>query len=115
MFGQSTRKCGCLSPAPPGTSQDSTASRLTLPSARNGSARTHLPFHLRETSHFSRRRTASTTRRSQKFLFVGSQLIQNMLGPLSCVAAIPRRFMLRPYRRFHPLPRRGSTTSLSTH
>ena len=107
MFGQSTRKCGYLSPARPGTSPVSTASRLTLPSARNGTARTPLQFYLLEPSHFSRRRTASITRRSQKSRFAGSRLIQNISAPLPCVAATPKRFMRRLYRRFRPLPRRG--------
>ena len=48
MFGLSTRKCGFPSPVRRGTSPVSTASRLTLPSARNGTARTHLLFYLLE-------------------------------------------------------------------
>ena len=103
------------SPARPGTSPDSIASRLTLPSARNGTARTPLPFYLRERSHFSRRRTASITRRSQKSLFAGNRLIQNISARLPCVAATPKRFMLRPCRRFHPLPRKAASAPLSTH
>ena len=79
-----------------------------MPNARNGTARTPLQFYLLEPSPFSRRRTASITRRSQKFRFAGSRLIQNILAPLPCVAATPKRFMLRPYRKFHPLPRRAS-------
>ena len=59
---------------------------------------------------FSRRRTASITRRSQKSRFAGSRLIQNISARLPCVAATPKRFMLRPYRKFHPLPRRASPT-----
>src|SRR5881628_1846832 len=113
MFGQSTRRCGYPSPARRGTSQDSTASRLTSPSAKNGTAKTPLQFYLLERSHFSRRRTASITRRSQKFQFAGSRLIQNILAPLPSVAATPKRFMLRPYRKFHPLQRRASLTSFS--
>src|SRR6476469_8007032 len=115
MFGQSTRKCGYLLPARPGTSQDSTASRLTLPNARNSTARTPLQFYLLALSPFSRRRTASTTCRSQKSRFVGSRLIQNILAPLPCAAATPKRFLLRPYRRFHRLRRRASSAPLSTH
>src|SRR6266705_2783330 len=53
MFGQSTRRCACPSPARRGTSPVSTASRLILPSARNGTAKTPLPFYLLEPSHFS--------------------------------------------------------------
>ena len=113
MFGQSTRKCGFPSPVRRGTSPASTASRLTLPSGRNGTARTPLQFYLLELSHFNRRRTASITRRSQRSRFAGSRLIQNISAPLPCVAATPKRFMLRPYRRFHPLPRRASV-ELST-
>src|SRR5436190_23413957 len=108
MFGQSTRKCGFLSPVRHGTCPVSTASRLTLPSARNGTARTPLQFYLLELSHFSRRRTASITRRSQKFRFAGSRLIQNISAPLPCVGVTPKPFMLRLYRRFHPLLRRTS-------
>src|SRR4030095_9013960 len=115
MFGQSTRKCEYLSPAPRGTSPVSTALRLTLPSARSGTARTPLQFYLLAPSPFSRRRTASTTCRSQNFLFVGSRLIQNISVPLPCVAATPKHFMLRICRRFHLLPRRASLTSFSTH
>ena len=114
MFGQSTRKCGYPSPARHGTSPVSTASKLTLPNARNGTARIPLQFYLLEPSLFSRRRTASITRRSRKFPFAGNRLIQNISAPLPCVAATPKRFMLRPYRRFHPLPRRASP-GLSTH
>src|SRR6266550_5396872 len=66
MFGQSTRRCACPSPARRGTSPVSTASRLILPSARNGTAKTPLLFCLLELSHFSRRRTASITHRSQR-------------------------------------------------
>src|SRR5437016_3592220 len=66
MFGQSTRRCACPSPVRRGTSPVSTASRLTLPSARNGTAKTPLLFCLLELSHFSRRRTASITHRSQR-------------------------------------------------
>ena len=87
---------------------DSIASRLTLPNGRNGTARTPPQFYLLDPSHFSRRRTASITRRSQKFPSVGSRLIPSILARLPCVAATPKRFMLRPYRRFRPLPRRGS-------
>ena len=47
-------------------------------------------------------------RRSQRSRFAGSRLIQNISAPLPCVAATPKRFMLRRYRRFHPLPRRAS-------
>src|SRR5436309_6067791 len=115
MFGQSTRKYVCLSLARRGTSPDSTVSRLTVPSVRSGTARTPLQFYLLEPSHFSLRRIASITRRSQKSQFAGSRLIQNILAPLPCVAATLKRFMLRPYRRFHPLPRRARPTSLSTH
>ena len=111
MFGQSTRKCGFPSPVRRGTSPVSTASRLTLPSARNGTARTPLQFYLLEPSPFSRRRTASITRRSQRSRFAGSRLIQNISAPLPCVAATPKRFMLRLYRRFHPLPRRTSVVA----
>src|SRR4029077_19529447 len=114
MFRQSTRKCGYLSPAPHGTSPVSTASKLTLPNARNGTAKTLLPFYLLEPFPFSRRRTASITRRSQRFLFAGSRLIQNILVPLPCVAATPKHFMLRPYLRFHLLPRRARGVRLST-
>ena len=96
-----------------GTSLVSIASRSTLPSARNGTARTPLQFYLLQPSRFSRRRTASITRRSQKFRSAGSRLIQNISAPLPCVAATPKRFMLRPYRRFHPLQRRASV-ELST-
>ena len=106
MFGQSTRKCGSPSPVRRGTSPVSTALRLTLPNAKNGTARTPLQFYLLERSHFSRRRTASITRRNQRSRFAGSRLIQNISAPLPCVAATPKRFMLRPYRRFPPLPRR---------
>src|SRR6266487_2229432 len=108
MFGQFTRKCAFPSLVRRGTSQDSTASRLTLPNARNGTARTPPQFYLLEPSHFSRRRTASTTRRSQRSRFAGSRLIQNISAPLSCVGVTPKRFMLPPYQRFHPLPRRTS-------
>src|SRR5207248_3699304 len=85
-----------------------TASRLTLPNARNGTARTPLQFYLREPFHFSRRRTASTTRRSQRSRFAGSRSIQNISAPSPCVAATLKHFMLRLYRRFHPLPRSSS-------
>ena len=90
----------------------STASRLTSPSARNGTARTPLQFYLLEPSHFSRRPTASITRRSQKFPFAGNRLIPNISARSPCVAATPKRFMLRLYRRFRPLPRRASTIVL---
>ena len=109
--GSITRRCGFLSPAPRGTSPDSTAWKWTLPSARNGTARTPLQFYLLEPSHFSRRPTASITRRSQRSRFAGSRSIPNISGPSPCVAATPKRFMLRPYRRFHPLPRRTSGSS----
>ena len=108
MFGQSTRKCGYPSPVRRGTSPVSIASRLTSPNARSGTARTPLQFYLLDPSRFSQRRTASTTRRSQRSRFAGSRLIQNISAPLPCVAVTPKRFMLRPYRRFHPLPRRAS-------
>src|SRR6266516_2267575 len=114
MFGQSTRKCAFPSLVRRGTSPDSTASRLTLPNARNGTARTPPQFYLREPSHFSRRRTASTTRRSQRSRFAGSRWIQSTSAPLPCVAATPKRFMLPPYRRFHPLlPRQASLVFLT--
>src|SRR5438046_7467696 len=114
MFGQSTRKCECPSPVRRGTSPDSTASRLTLPNARRGTARTPLQFYLLKLSPLSRRRTASITRRSQRSRFAGSHLIQNISALLPCVAATPKRFMLRLYRRFHPLPPRISAL-LRTH
>ena len=104
MCGRSTRRCGFPSLVRRGTSQGSTASKLTLPSGRNGTARTPLQFYLLEPSPFSRRRTASITRRSQRSRFAGSRLIQNISAPLPCVAATPKHFMLRLYRRFHPLP-----------
>src|SRR6266550_5231877 len=104
MFGLSTRKCAFPSPARVGTSPVSTASKLTLPSERSGTARTPLQFYLLEGFPFSRRRTASTTRRSQRARFAGNRLIQNISAPLSCVSATTKRFMLRLYLRFHPLP-----------
>src|SRR4030095_12426264 len=107
MFGLSTRKCGYPLPVRRGTSPVSIASKLTSPSARSGTARTPLQFYLLELSHFSRRRTASITLRSQRSLFAGNRLIPNILAPLPCVAVTPKRFTLRPYRRFHPLPRRA--------
>src|SRR5262249_20799694 len=107
LFGQFTRKCVFPSQVPRGTSPVSIASRLTLPSARNGTARTPLQFYLPEPSPLSRQHTASTTRRNQKSRFAGSRSIQNISAPLLCVAATPKRFMRRPYRRFHPLPRKG--------
>jgi iron complex outermembrane receptor protein len=58
-----------------GTSRDSIASRWTLPDARNGTARTPLQFHLLEPSPLSRRRTASITRRSQRFPSAGNRSI----------------------------------------
>ncbi len=54
------------------------------------------------------------TRRSQRSRFAGSRSIPNISAPLPCVAAIPKRFMLRLYRRFHPLPRR-TLVGLSIH
>ena len=66
-----------------GTSPDSTASRWTLPSARNGTARTPLLFCLLELSHFSRRPTASIMRRSQRSRFAGSRLIPNISAALT--------------------------------
>src|SRR5436305_3673998 len=102
MFGQSTRKFGYLSPARHGTSPVSTAWRLTSPSGKSGTARIPLQFYPLQPSHFSRRRTASITRRSQRSRFAGSHLIQNISALLPCVAATPKRFMLRLYRRFHP-------------
>src|SRR5947207_8586317 len=108
MFGQSTRKSGFLSPARRGTSLVSTASRLTLPNARSGTARTTLPFYLLEPFHFSPRRTAGITRRSQRFQFAGSRLIQSTSAHLHCVGVTLKRFMLLLYRRFHPLPRKTS-------
>src|SRR6266576_216256 len=114
MFGLSTKKCECPSPVRRGTSPVSTASRLILPSARNGTARTPLQFYLLELSHFNRRRTASITRKSQRSRFVGSRLIPNISAPLPCVAAIPKRFMLRLYRRVHPRPRK-TLVGLSIH
>src|SRR5439155_20439051 len=108
MFGQSTRKCAFPSLVRRGTSPDSTASRLTLPNARNGTARTPPQFYLLEPSHFSRRRTVITTRRSQRSRFAGSRLIQNISAPLPFVGVTPKRFTVRPYRRFYPFPRRTS-------
>src|SRR5437016_726015 len=114
MFGQFTRKSGCPSPVQRGTSPVSTASRLTLPSARSGTARIPLQFYLLAPSHFSRRRTASITRRSQKSRFAGSHWIRSTSAPLPCAAATPKRFMLPPYRRFHPLlPRQASLLFLT--
>src|SRR2546430_7796185 len=104
MCGQCTRKCVYVSPVRRGTSPAFTASRLTLPNARNGTARTPLQFYLREPFHFSRRRTANITRRSQRSRFAGNRLIQNISAPLPCVAATLKHFMLRLYLRFHPLP-----------
>src|SRR6516162_6381308 len=115
MFGQSTRKCEYPSPARRGTFRVSIALRLTLPNARNGTAKTHLRFYLLDPFHFSRRRTASITRRNQRSRFAGSRLIQNTSAPLPCVAVTPKRFMLRPYQRYHPPPRRGLLRPLSTH
>src|SRR6516165_856359 len=108
MFGQSIRKCAFLSPARRGTSSLSTASKLTLLSAKNGTARILLPFYLLESFHFGPRRTVSITRRSQRFRFAGNRLIQNISAPLPCVGVTPKRFMLRPYRKFHLLPRKTS-------
>src|SRR5437667_12033071 len=107
MFGQSIRKCAYPSPARRGTSQVSTVSRLTSPSARNGTARTPLQFYLLAASPFSRRPTASTTRRSQRTRLVGSRLIQTMLALLSYAATRPKRFILRLHLRFLPLPQKG--------
>src|SRR5438067_5508200 len=104
MFGLFIKKCAYPSPAQRGTCPVSTAWRLTLPNARNGTARTPLLFYLLEFSHFSLRRTASITRRSQRSRFAGSRLIQNISVPLPCVAATQKHFMLRRYRRFRPLP-----------
>ena len=53
-----------------------------MPSARNGTARTPLQFYLLEPSPFSRRRTASITRRSQRSRFAGSRLIPNISARL---------------------------------
>src|SRR5438034_11654972 len=115
MFGRSTKKYESRSPVQRGTSPDSIASRLTSPSAKNGTAKTPLQFYLLERSHFSRRRTAGTTRRSQRSRFAGSRLIQNISAPLPCVGVTPNRFTLRPYRRFHQLPRRTSLRLASPH
>ena len=68
-------------------------------------------FYLLERSHFSRRCTAGTTRRSQKSLYAGNRLIQKDIGALTLRGATPKRFMLRPYRRFHPLLSRASHRS----
>src|SRR6266487_358369 len=111
MFGQFTRKCAFPLLVRRGTSPDSIASRLTSPSAKNGTAKTPLQFYLLEPSHFSRRRTAGTTRRSQKFLYAGNHLIQNTSARSPCAGATPKRFMLQLYRRFRPLPRRTSHLS----
>src|SRR5215831_14825447 len=113
MFGQSTRRCAFPSPTRLGTFPVSIASRLTLRSARNGTARTPLRFYLLDPSHFSRRHTASITRRNQRSQVGGSRLIQNISALLPYVAATPKHFMLQLYRRFHPLPRRASV-GLST-
>src|SRR5437762_7089815 len=83
MFGLSTKKCECPSPVRRGTSPVSTASRLTLPNARSGTARTPLQFYLLKLSPLSRRRTASITRRSRRSRFAGSHLIQNNIGALT--------------------------------
>src|SRR6516225_6614413 len=101
MFGQSIRKCGCPSPVQRGTFPVSTASKLTSQSGRNGTARTRLRFYLLSPSSLNRRRTASITHRNRRSRFVGNRLIQNISAPLPCVAATPKHFMLRPYRRFH--------------
>src|SRR6266566_9482637 len=111
MFGRSTKKYESRSPVQRGTSPDSIALRLTSPSARNGTARILLQFYLLERSHFSRRRIAATTRRSQKFLYAGNHLIQNTSARSPCAAATPKPFMLQLYRRFRPLPRRTSHLS----
>src|SRR5436190_12799913 len=105
MFGQSTRRCACPSPARRGTSTVSTASRLILPSARNGTAKTPLLFCLLELSHFSRRRTASITQRNQRSRFAGSRLIQNISAPLPCVGELHRSVScagpIGDFARFH--------------
>src|SRR5437870_9172890 len=111
MFGRSTKKYESRSPVQRGTSPDSIASRLTSPSAKNGTAKTPLQFYLLEPFHFSRRRTAVTTRRSQKFLYAGNHLIQNTLARSPCAGATPKRFMPQLYRRFRLLPRRTSHLS----
>src|SRR5262249_40668133 len=103
----STRKCGYLSPVRRGTSQVSIASRLTLPNARSGTARTPLQFCLLELSHCSRRCTPSITRRSQRSRFADNRLIQNISTLLPCAVVTPERLLLRTYRRFRPLPRRA--------
>src|SRR6266480_3932940 len=104
MFGLSTRKCAYRSPVQVGTSPVFTASRWTLLSGKSGTARTPLQFYLLKLFLFNRRRTASITRRSQRSRFAGNRLIQNISASLSCVAATPKRFMLRLYLRFHLLP-----------
>src|SRR5262249_46191396 len=98
----------CPSPVPRGTSLVSTVSRLILRNARSGTARTPLQFYLQNSSHFNPLRKASITRRSRRFPSAGNPSIQNTSAPLPCVAATRKRFMLRLYRRFHPLPRRAS-------
>src|SRR6266480_377556 len=108
MFGQSIRKCGYPLLVQRGTFPVSIASRLTLPNARNGTARTPLQFYPLKPFHFSRRRTANTTRRSQKFRFAGSRLVQSTSADLLCVGVTPKHFMLRLYRKYHPLPRKTS-------
>src|SRR6266480_7362114 len=110
MSGQSIRKCAYPSPAPVGTSPVSTASRLTLPNARSGTARTPPQFYLLERFHFSLWRTASITRRSQRFRFAGNRSIQNISAPLlawqlhrsvSCSGSIG------DFARFHAELRQG--------
>src|SRR4030095_3997452 len=107
-FGQSNRQCAFSSPVRRVTSPASTASRLTLPNWKSGTARTPPQFYLLERSPFSLQRTANITRRSQRYRFAGSRLIQNISAPSLCGAATPKRFTLQLYRRFHQLPRRAS-------
>src|SRR5262245_11623132 len=108
MFGQSTRKCGFPLLVQRGTSPASTALRWTLLNGKNGTAKTPLQFYRPDRFHFRPQRTRTTTCKNRKSPFVGSRLIQNILAPLPCAAATPKRFMLLPSRRFHPLPHKTS-------
>jgi len=61
-------------------------------------------FYLLKNFHFSRRRTASITRRSQKFQSVGSRLTPKWIGALTLRGSYTEAFHApRPIGEFHPL------------
>ena len=103
------------SPALPGTSPASTASRLTSPSARNGTAKTPLQFYLLELSHFSRRCTASINAQKPKVSVRWQPLDPKYIGALTLRGSYTEAFHAPALSEISPASSESAVSASLTH